>query len=59
MEAAKPTGFLDSSAWKRATNEQRLKHYKEFVVTLSTKRPRSRARAAWTAASRSATTAAR
>jgi glutamate synthase (NADPH/NADH) small chain len=57
----KPTGFLEYERLSEAYApvEQRLKHYKEFVVTLSDEEAAKQGRAAWTAASPSATTAAR
>ena len=58
----KPTGFLEIERKDRPYEkvEARLKHWKEFVLPLPHGRGRaSRPRAAWIAASRSVTTAAR
>jgi len=57
----KVTGFMEFERLKEASEapQSRTKHYKEFVCIWATKKPRFRARAAWIAASRSATTAAR
>ena len=58
----KVTGFMEFERVEEGYEPvpERVKHYKEFVIAPDRRRrPRSRARAAWTAASRSATAAAR
>jgi glutamate synthase (NADPH/NADH) large chain len=61
ISMGKPTGFMEFERQPEVyeAGRQAPEDYKEFVHTLATTPPRSRAPAAWTAASRSATTAAR
>ena len=56
----KPTGFLDYERknTKAETPLQRIRHFHEFKTSLPAKNSRNRADAAWTAACRSARTAA-
>jgi hypothetical protein len=57
----KVTGFMEFERIEEGYKPvaERLKHYKEFVVGLDDAQAKVRRRAAWTAAPRSATTAAR